>query len=431
MARVEFRDRKNNWTWAVRVSKGTDKYGNTQYANTTFKYPKATMTKRKAEAQLQKDVIKFEEQVQKGINTEKITFQELSEKYLEHVKDNLKIKTYTTHKQNLAKINKYIGSIEIKSLKKADVQKFIDEMKKPYKTNTGTEKTLSPATIRDYGRSISCVLSYACQYDYIEHNFCIGGGLIYPRTTRKEDKAIPKDVLKAYMELIDSPDTPLKHKAFFYLALSTGARSGELAALSWDSVDFDNNEITLNENSQYVDGEGITFYEPKTTASNRVLKIPDDVMQILKDLRIETMKKQMIYGANWKRKTDAPELEFCDNHDKCNKDTKLGYCSKHCKMFQSKDRVFIQDNGVPMHPKTPYTYLRKQAKKHDLQPIKIHGLRHSAVSLMIEKHVPITQIASYVGHSSPAVTNAVYSHDIRKAEEAKSVSVNIIEEIAK
>ena len=200
-------------------------------------------------------------------------------------------------------------------------------------------------------------------------------------------------------------EAPLKYKTFFFVTLSTGARRGEVLGLKWEDVDFENNCISINENSQILDNT-IIFVAPKTAASARRISLPPEVMQMLAELKQEQNVQQFKLGSLWKRDPEAPEAEYCEAHNRCNHECN-GYCSKHCKMFTPTDRVFTQDNGAPMYPKTPYDFISKLGKKNSLPHITVHMLRHTAISQFIKDGNAVTEIASYVGHATPQVTATV------------------------
>lgn len=388
------------------------------------------MTESQARKEAQKRYDEFEKLIRLGISTDRMTFQELSDRFLEDIKETRKPKTVSSYRDNLKKINKYLGAREVKSIIRRDIRDFIKQMEKPYITKSGKEKTLSATTINDYLRTISAVLSYGCQQDILIDNVLIGKGIKKPTVKRDRVKVIPEDTLKLYCDRIMQDDMPLKHKAFFFLVLTTGMRRGEALGLKWSDIDFENSALTINENSQIAEDGSIIFVSPKSSASERYIEINPTVMQMLRKLRTEQKTQRLAMGALWKHDPETPSAEYCEHHNDCASPCR-GYCSKHCKMFQPTERVFTQDNGIPMHPKTHYQFLLKLAKKEDFPHVTIHELRHSFVSASIKNGTPLTEIASYVGHASVATTQAVYSHDIREQEKAKSISTDMLEFVSK
>jgi integrase len=62
-------------------------------------------------------------------------------------------------------------------------------------------------------------------------------------------------------------------EAFYVLALATGLRRGELLGLRWEDVDLESRQLHVRRALQRVDGS-LTFVEPKTVTSQRVLILP-------------------------------------------------------------------------------------------------------------------------------------------------------------
>lgn len=73
-------------------------------------------------------------------------------------------------------------------------------------------------------------------------------------------------------------------------------------------------------------------------------------------------------------------------------------------------RVFTTDYGYDMHPDTPSQIFKKIIKKHNLKRISFHALRHTSISLQINKGIQTQIISKRAGHSSISVTHNTYSH---------------------
>jgi integrase len=134
-----------------------------------------------------------------------------------------------------------------------------------------------------------------------------------------------------------------------------GLRLGELLALTYSDIDFDRKTIRINKSYQKLKGqEYIT--DPKTPKSKRVISIPDNLCDKLK----EYMGLQ--YGH------------------------KMG------------DRMF--------HVSKSYlaNHLKMIAENAGVKPIRVHDLRHSHVSLLIELGFSAIAIAERVGHESIEIT---------------------------
>jgi integrase len=52
-----------------------------------------------------------------------------------------------------------------------------------------------------------------------------------------------------------------------------------------------------------------------------------------------------------------------------------------------------------------------------LPELQLHGIRHTVVTLLIESGLDVAKVAKRVGHSSPAITLAIYTHGTLKGDE--------------
>lgn len=421
MASIRAREGKKGVSYQLRASIGTDGNGKTIYKSTTWR-PPAGMTRSRADKEARKQAEAFEELLNKGINPDKITFAEVAQQYIDFISDTQKPTTVKSHNERIRLINQHIGHIEVKKLTKQHIRDYIAELEKPYTTKKGITKTRTAATINDYYKTISAVLSFGCESDYLETNICIGKGIRKPKQASDKDKAIPIDVLQQYATALEN--APLHDKLFFHLTLATGMRRGEALGLAWDNIGLENNTVTIIDNCVYIGGQGIVYQTTKRKASDRTIKIPGYVCDMLRQMKIQQTENHLKAGKLWKANPDNPSEQYCENHDKCNKPC-TGFCSKHCRMFKQTERVFTNELGHPTHPYTPGKNLQKIGRRAGLPKITVHGLRHTAASLAIKNGDAITDIAAYLGHSSPSITMSIYAHAIDERDQARSINTDI------
>ena len=192
--------------------------------------------------------------------------------------------------------------------------------------------------------------------------------------------------------ILDAADTePLKYRIFVYLAVSTGARRGELAGLKWDNVNLSTGQVNINHGLYYSSRRGV--YEGETkTGEHRSLKIPAEVIALLKQWRKEQTEVRLLNGDRW----------------------------------QDGGFIFTQDNGHPMHPDTWTGWLKKFSKRHGLPHINPHAFRHSAASALIANHIDVVTVSKVLGHASPNTTGKFYAHMI---EDAKAAATDTIADV--
>jgi integrase len=63
------------------------------------------------------------------------------------------------------------------------------------------------------------------------------------------------------------------------------------------------------------------------------------------------------------------------------------------------------------------TWARAALGEDKLPELHLHGIRHTVVTLLIESGLDVAKVAKRVGHSSPAITLAIYTHATAKGDE--------------
>ena len=88
--------------------------------------------------------------------------------------------------------------------------------------------------------------------------------------------------------------------------------------------------------------------------------------------------------------------------------------------WHESDRIFTNDEGMPLHPDTLSRWFAKFVAAHSdkLPHISVHSLRHTNATLQIAGGVPLTTVAKRLGHADTVTTGRIYAHAIRSADEA-------------
>lgn len=427
MANIQKIERNKGPVYRIRVGNGYDVTGKQITKSLTWKVPEG-LTPRQEEKELNKVVVEFEKKVLEGQIFDSVRFVDFSEKWIEYASRNLSPKYVSESKRLLVTINSEIGHIPLTKLKKQHLQtlydKLSDEVKITHKKSTDHEgnpvieeikKKKSANTIIHYHRLISTILTRAVQWDIISSNICLGKGLEMPKKKRYEVKHLDDNGAIKFLELLAKEH--IQYRTFFTLALYTGFRNGELLGLDWVDIDFDNCLISVNKSSQYISGVGIFTKETKNSTSERTIQVIPEIMVLLKQYKAYQSSEQLRLGALWRANSENTKEKYCENHHNCSKNNGNAYCAKKCKDFEVSSRLFVQANGIPMHPETPRQWLKKFIKREGLEDFNVHSLRHTNISLMIMQGVPLPTVAKMAGHSSTATTTRIYSHSIKTAEQ--------------
>lgn len=303
----------------------------------------------------QREAKEYERSYLNKTHTDKhLTFKNLSELYLEDCKVRLKASTY---ENKVFVFNKnlipYFGKLHIEKIKPQTVRRWQTEM-----IGMGYKETY----LRSMHSQLSAVLNYAVKYFGLPSNPAWDCGSMGSKNadtmqfwTVEEFDRFDKAV----------SDDPMSH-VIFNLLFWSGMREGELLALTLNDFDFENNIIRINKTFTVLKGGIETITPPKTKKSVRDLEMPAFCMELVKDYAAK------LYGI---RKTD---------------------------------RLF---------PTTKFFLGDEMTRGSDLAAvdrIRIHDLRHSHASVLINMGVPILLISERLGHENIETTLRTYSHLYRK-----------------
>ncbi len=175
--------------------------------------------------------------------------------------------------------------------------------------------------------------------------------------------------------------------ALWRLAATTGMRRAELAGLTWRCTDLDGARVSVEQQLLATRG-GCTFGPPKSARSRRTIALDDETVEALRSHRDAQLLERALAG-----------------------DT-----------YQDRDLVFCDPLGGPIHPNTltgRFAALRKAA---GIPEGRLHGLRHTAATLMLTEGVPVHIVAARLG-DHPNVILATYAHLLPQSDEQAAEKV--------
>lgn len=249
---------------------------------------------------------------------------------------------------------------------------------------------LSPKTIKNYISFVSSIFDYAVRTRVISRNPCERCTL--PTITEPVRKMFTIDEADRFIDILET--APLKYQAFFKLALYGGFRAGEILGLEWDDIDFRLNIVQIKRTAHYSKALGYYCTTPKTKPSNRILKLPEHVIDTLQKLQVEQRNLYEFGGVLWNEQT----------------------------------RVFTTDKFVPMNSSTFSSWFKRTAEKNDLPLVSLHSFRHLNASLLISSGTDAATVSSALGHSKTTTTLNIYAHAFQKARaEALEAVANVLD----
>ena len=246
------------------------------------------------------------------------------------------------------KVLPYFGEKRLGDITVADVRKW---------QNTLIQQGYAPTYLKTIHNQLSAIFNYAVRYYNISSNPCKKAGSM-GKAKADEMQIWTREEFQKFSDC-------LMNKRISWLAFQilfwTGIRIGELLALTFADVDFEGKTIRINKSYQRLKGRDI-ITPPKTPKSNRMVSIPQFLVDDIQDY------KESLYDP------------------------------------QPDDRV------IPVAK----TFLEKEmirgVKQSGVKKIRIHDLRHSHASLLIELGFSVKEIAERLGHENVETTLNIYSH---------------------
>jgi integrase len=163
--------------------------------------------------------------------------------------------------------------------------------------------------------------------------------------------------------------------------LFTGMRHGEALALTRSDIDFEHRLIKICRNVRRLTGRFMVD-TPKTESSNRIVKILENIVELLKQHKLEQEKIKYLFQGK----------------------------------YVSQNLVFANAFGNFLQKSNVNGKFKRFLKKNNLPKITIHGLRHANASLLINLGIPTKIIADHPGHSNTSITENVYAHVFKSAK---------------
>lgn len=247
---------------------------------------------------------------------------------------------------------------------------------------------LKPNTVKHHRSILSCIFTRAVEQELFEYNF------INNLKSIKSDHYIGNfykhEELLHLFEVTENTTIRLE----VIIAAVYGLRREEVLGLKWDCIDFIGKTITIKHTVQRFKINGKTQFvikdKTKSQSSYRTLPLFDFIEDLLKEYKTMYAEYRKIFGNT--------------------------YCTKY------KDYVCLMPNGELMKPGYLSHTFSKLLEDNELKRIRLHDLRHSCATLLVQNKVPIKDIQIWLGHSN-IQTTMIYTH---LDETNKEVSAQVL-----
>ena len=355
-------------------------------------------------AQVQAEMKKKQGQNVRPAGRTKLSVADLIDVWSEKYGSTLSPTTAQSDKINIKNnILPYIGKHQADAIKADDVLWLIAELRKRPKMRAPSKK-LSETTVHSVYKLLRSIYNRGIEWGLVDRNPCEEIP-VYQRPKPAESKTpfYQYDEFKRFMQAVrELKDTPtnVKQKLLLFLAFQDVCRRGEMYALTWDRVDFDQSVFKIEESSYYVPGQGINTKDPKTKSSKRELAFGTRIRELF--LKHKENQEAHLKSRNLKN---------------------------------PQNWIFVRTRGIKpgenvkiLDLSSFYNWLQDFIARNNFNHMTVHGWRHMGATYSLARGVDLGTVKGNMGHSDLKTTSR-YLHPITVAKKGAAREMdNLIDE---
>jgi len=295
-----------------------------------------------------------------------MTVSGFANEWLVSIRSAIKFKTWESY-EGLLRVHVVprVGSIQLAKLEPSHLTKLYADL---------MGNGLSPETTGNVHRVVHGMLGKAFRWGVVARN--VAALVSPPRVRVREKVMLTPEQVRAFLRTAEGH----RLETLFTLAITTGARSGELLGLTWECVDLDQGFVHIRKALQQTE-DGLSLAEPKTARSRRSVAIPQIAVVSLRGHRARQAEEALRLGSAWRNDYG---LVFT---------TEIGTPLDARNVLKRQLRPLLAMAGLP-------------------SALRFHDLRHIAISLALAQGMPVPAVSEMVGHADAAITLRVYAHAI-------------------
>lgn len=301
------------------------------------------------------------------------TFRQLAEQWERTHREEITANTWSNYSPHYRDILARHGDKPIREVTAQDVANHL----------TAAKARGYSATVVNSIRSLyRMIFDYAIARDQAQYNPVLSVRL--PKGLRRGKRTAPTDAqIRRIFASVDQP-----FGLFPAFLLCTGLRKSEALALTWDDIDFKEQQISITKSLDYTNGAAPKLKPPKTEAGIRTVPILDVLLPLLLKAHAASQSPYLFPAPPSNRGGKGGGPMTLRGYE--------GLWLRYCAAVG-----FLDDSGRPT--------------------LTAHNLRHGTATLMFELEVDELTAQRILGHSRIEITREIYT-DLRSAQKLKSVT---------
>lgn len=298
----------------------------------------------KTAKELKQKILIYQQKQEKGI-----LFTDVSNDWWEEAEPQLSLQSRRGYLQAKKRADVEFADIYIKNIKAKNITNYLQKLSLYY---------TSQKTIERYRLILNQIFKYAVEHNELEHNPC---------TEAKMPKGLQKSKRKAASEEDEKIIKSTSEGWLFpFFAIYTGMRKGEILALQWKDIDFNENYINVYKSVQH-EGDKPSIKSTKTEAGTRYVPL------------LAPLKKRLL--------AIKPKRE--------------------------EKYIFSDDGKTPLTNRRYITLFNEYKRTYGVN-CTAHQLRHSFATIAFENGIDAKDVQEVLGHKQLSTTLDIYT-DFRKS----------------
>ena len=291
--------------------------------------------------------------------------------WLEKQAKNIQINTYRSyHSMIYGKIRRYFErrkDLTVGSIRSKDIEEFYNQL---FEDNVVSNTVIHYHAVlrKAFQQAFKDELIEANPFDRVER----------PKKNKFQGENYSEEELLALLKL--TKDDPIYPAIMF--AGGLGLRRSEALGVRWSRIDFEERCVLLDTKIVEIKEKGKTHIraieEMKNKSSHRTLPLPDQVYEMLVEIKTKQELYKKMFKSSYSREYD--------------------------------DYVCVNQLGELMKPSYVTEHFASIIQDLGLRKIRFHDLRHTFASILLSNDEPLIKVSRFLGHSDISTTANIYAH---------------------
>jgi integrase len=275
-----------------------------------------------------------------------------------------------------------IGGVQLVKLRADRIDQFYRKLETDGNLNSKDARPLSAKTVKNIHGTLHVALAAAVRWRYLSRN--PAADATPPKLKSVKARSRSRTVwspeqLGTFLASVRGD----RLRAAWELVSTTGLRRGELLGLRWRAIDFNSGTLQIAQTAVVVNYR-LVISEAKTEAGERCITVDKETLEILREHKKLQLEERFAFGTA--DRIDGDGL------------------------------VFTLPDGRPIHPQRFSAWFEQLSRRAGLPRIRLHDVRHSYASVLLEAGVPMKVVSERLGHANTVITADLYSHVLERLD---------------